>query len=185
MKILLSMLFYIYLLILILPYSDSWFYEKPESSDHSKPNSYNQFNPVCWFTNCKEQQKIERNTKITMNPRCWFTECDEKNNNFNPYCWFANCGKNEDENFWITDEQIIKWGKEKVQNIGCWFKECSVKENKPDLTVYDKITGFFSDFKPPKALINNFLESEWHSYCWYFGECCSVNYIPSNITGKY
>lgn len=180
------MKFYIYLLIIILPDSNSWFFEKTESNHHSKLNKYNKFNPVCWVMNCEENyQDKEKKTKLTVNPICWFTECDEKKNNLNPYCWFVNCGQNEDENLWITDEQIINWGKAKIQKIGCWFKECSVEEKKPDYTVYDKMKTFFNDIKPSKTLTELFVDSVGNSFCWKFGECCSVNYIPSDTKGKH
>lgn len=177
---------YIFYLLLILPDSQSWFFDKSESNKEAISNNYNEFNPICWVTHCEENiQKTEGNTEFTLDPRCRFTACDKKKKiNFNPYYWFTNDERNGDENFWLTDEEIINWGKAKLENIRCWFKTCPVKEKEADLTVTDKSKGFFNDLKHPKTFFENFLKSGWNPYCWHI-ECCSENSIPSNTTGKY
>lgn len=186
---------FIYLLITIADSHASFFEETNNAGNLETNNAGNletnnniQYNPLCWVTNCEESsQKNQGNTVFSLDPTCWFTVCDEKHiNKFNPYCWFKNCENKEDDNLWITDEQIINWCKEKLQKIQCLFKECPPPpvEKKEDLTIYDKLKNMLNSVKPQEPLIEHFLKFQWNPYCWY-SECCNKESIPSDIKSKF
>lgn len=176
-------MFMIFLLIIVTD-SHAWIFETTNNEGKVETNS-KRYNPICWVTHCEETvQKNEGNSKFSIDPRCWFTKCDENHKiEYNPYCWFTNCENTENEKLWLTDEQILNWGKEKLYNLKCLIKDCPPEKKKEDLTVSGKVKNFLNSVKPEKPIIESFFKSEWSPYCWH-SECCNKESIPSDTKSK-
>lgn len=167
---------FIFILIIVTD-SHAWFFKTKNNKGIVKSNT-KWYDTICWVTNCeKTVQESEENSKYSLDPRCWFTNCNTN----------ANRRDKETENLWLTDEQIINWGKEKLYNLKCLFKECppekKKEEKKEDLTVYGKVKNFLNSVKPEEPIIETFFKSEWSPYCWH-SECCNNESIPSNTKSK-
>lgn len=165
---------------MLLHNSYSWIFESKKD--------IKQFNPYCWLTNCDENVETQKERYIFIsNPFCWFSECvEEKKKVVNPFCWFTDCQDNSEKHFWLTDEQIINWSKEKLKNIQCWFKECSSsppKQKDVVLSISDKLKNILNAAKPQEPVIEKFFKSEWSPYCW-MSECCNQDSIPADIKSR-
>lgn len=174
-------MFYIFLLIVFVPDTQSWF--STEKADPVKHSGNKNFNPICWVTSCKDD---EPENTLTWNPKCWFSDCEAKQKTeINPLCWFKDCQKNENKN-WLSDEPIMNWSKEQMKRINCWFKECSSDSSKKitEQSYTEKIKNLLNAARPQEPLVESIFKSEWSPYCW-FSECCNQDSIPSSTNCKY